>query len=127
MQCNSSYARSSYSEYCHTISAGPERNRIRDKLRDINWRDLVNELDLINQLTSIGEVCSKEHDPMPCRLAEVLERFIQSQPSESCKETVEKIVVALEQLENHYQATELRKIFLTGESCLHVSCIDALG
>ena len=101
--------------YCHTISAGPERNRIQHKLRDVNWRDLVNELDLTYQLASIGEACSREHDPAACRLAGILERFIQSQPSETCKRTVEKIVVALEKLKNHYQATELRRMFMIGE------------
>ena len=81
---------------------------------------MVNELDLTNQLTSIHSACRTDLDPVNCYLTQVLNKFIQSQPPETCNKTVEKIVIALEELGNHYEATELRRLFITGELCMHV-------
>ena len=81
---------------------------------------MINELDLTNQTTSIHGACNRDVDPVNCYLRQVLNKFIQSQPPETCNRTVEKIVVALEKLGKKYEATELRRMFITGESCVHV-------
>ena len=55
-------------------------------------------------------------------MRQVLNKFIQSQPSETCNRTVKKIVIALEQLGNYYEATELKRMFIPGELCIQVLC-----
>ena len=122
------YARNGYSKY-FLICTVSERNRIRKKLRDADWSDLVNELELTNQLTSIHGACSRDLDPVNCYLRQVLNKFIESRLHETCDRAVEKIVAALESLGKHYQATaaDLREMFLTGESCVHMVCKDTLG
>jgi hypothetical protein len=46
-------------------------------------------------------------------LREVLGKFIQSQPPETCNKTVEKIATALEELGSVKEAHELRRMFAT--------------
>ena len=72
--------------YCHTISAGPERNHIQ---RHINWSDLV--FTNSNQLTFIHSACLADLDPVKCYL-------IQGLP-ETCNRTAEKIVTLLKSSE----------------------------
>ena len=95
---------------CHTIiSVGPERNSILETLRDVDWKVLLDQLNLTNQATSIDSACGKDPDPNTSCLRELLKRFIHSRPSEKCNE---KIVIALESLGNHYvkEATELKRM-----------------
>ena len=103
--------------HCRTLYVGPERNSIRGIIRDVDWKDLAYQLDLINQTASIQGTCNMESDPVTCYLREVLDRFIQSQPCETCNKTVEKITTALEKLGSRYgkNVNELRRMFAMGE------------
>ena len=59
---------------------------------------------------------------MTCYLREIIGRFIDSQPPETCNKTVEKIAIALEKLGKRYwkEVHELRRMIATGELCVHV-------
>ena len=100
------------------LCIGPERNRLQDKLKDVDWEVLADELNLTGQKASIRGTCNHEHDPVTCYMREVISRFIQAQPPQICKKTVEKIVKALENLGDRYvrEYSELKTVFsLIGE------------
>ena len=103
----------------HTISVGPEQNSIQNILRDVDWNILAYQLDLKNQVKAIDAACSvKDQDPLTCRMREVLSRFIQTQPPETCNKTIEKIAVALEKIGNRYVKETFELRGMTGEMCV---------
>ena len=104
------------------VYIGPERNSIQEKLINVDWRVLTDQLDLTSQTRSIHGACYKELDAVTCYLREIIGRFIDSQPSEVCNKTVEKIAIALEKLGRKYwkEVHELRRMIATGELCVHV-------
>ena len=82
-------------------------------MKDVDWEVLADELSLTGQKGSIRDTCKSDHDPVTCYLREVISRFIQAQPPQKCKKTVEKIVKALENLGDRYarEYNELRTVF----------------
>ena len=100
-----------------TISVGPQRNKMQDILRDVDSAALIDELELTNHKSSIHKICVMDPNPATCSLREILKRFIHAQPPQNCEKTVEKIVIALENLGDHYvkEANELREMFSTGD------------
>ena len=95
-------------------------------LRDVDSAVLADELKLTDQMASIHDICIRDRDPATCNLREVLRRFIHAQPPQSCKNTVEKIVIALDNLGDHYvkESTELRKMFSIGDLCVYLQLYD---
>ena len=95
---------------------GPQLNHIEAILSDIEWKTLAQQLKL-NQMAAIHGACQNEMDPTPCKLREVVRRFINSQPLESCCDTVEKIATALEELTSPHilQASKLRLLLCDSE------------
>ena len=88
-------------------------------LINVDWKDLVNQLNLTHQTIEIDVACRNQISAVMarCYLREVVGRFIQSQISPSCQNIVEKIAKALEEFgERHiYEANQLRQIFKIGE------------
>ena len=81
-------------------------------LRDVNWEDLADQLDLDDRVTSIDVACTNERRAIRamCYLREVVKKYIQSQPSESCDLTVGKIAKALDELGYINEASQLIRI-----------------
>lgn len=79
-------------------------------LKDVNWEDLADQLDLDDKVTSIEVACTNERRAIraTCYLKAVLKKYIQSQPSESCDMTVGKIAEALDELGYINEASQLR-------------------
>ena len=84
-------------------------------LNDVNWKTLADQLNLQDQVAAIQDICNREIDIRPCYFREVVSRYIQSQPEESCDNSRRKIVTALEELGFVNEASHLRGLKL-GES-----------
>lgn len=100
----------------YTYLLGHDKNVIQDILEDIPWRKLADEMELRKK--SIHEACKNEYIPSECCIQEVVQRFIDTQQSEPCWQTVEKIITILEKLDNYkYQhvISQLREEFDIGE------------
>ena len=100
------------------ITTGPDRNRIQGVLRDVPWK-------MLNQNNAVHEACKNEgSDRAECHIREIINW---SQSSESCQDTVKKIITALEKLATPYvkQASELWGMFGEGEHVL-IDCIIPL-
>ena len=89
------------------LCIGPERNGIQAVLNDVNWKALADQLNLQDQVASIQEICNREIDIRACYFREVVSRYVQSQPKESCDNTRRKIVIALEELGYVKEASRL--------------------
>ena len=84
----------------------------------VDWEALANQLNLQDKVAAIQDKCSSRNDIRPCYFREVVSRYIQSQPEESCDNSRRKIVTALEELGYVNEAGRLREL-IVGE--LHVS------
>ena len=91
---------------------GPERNAIQEVLRDVDWKLLANQLNLVGQVSAIELTCLRQTSDS-CYVREILDRFIHSQPLESCQETAEKLVRALQELGGKlvYEINQLKVMF----------------
>ena len=67
-------------------------------LNDVNWKALADQLNLQKQVASIQDICHREIDIRPCYFREVVSRYLDSQPIESCDNTRRKIAEALKKL-----------------------------
>ena len=67
-------------------------------LNDVNWNKLADQLRLHNQVADIQELCSRVFDIRPCYFREIVSRYLDSQPEESCDNTRRKIAKALKKL-----------------------------
>ena len=81
-------------------------------LNDVNWETLAYQLNLQDQVDDIQDECNSKTDKRPCYFREVVSRYIQSQPEESCDNTRRKIVKALEELHYVNEASRLRELIL---------------
>ena len=67
-------------------------------MNDVNWKALAYQLNLQDQVAAIQDICYREIDIRPCCFREVVSRYIQSQPEESCDNTRREIAKALKEL-----------------------------
>ena len=101
--------------HCYYVTlnhlTGPQKNKIVSILKDVPWEELDQQLNL-NQISYIDGACQREKNPVPCKLREVLNRFINAQTAQSCCETVQKIASALENLPEprKFEASKLREM-----------------
>ena len=75
----------------------------------VDWKTLADQLNLKDQVADIEEKCNSRR---PCHFREIVSRYIQSQPDESCDNTRRKIVKALEELRYVNEASRLRGLKL---------------
>ena len=87
---------------------------------------LANALNIMDQKDAIFKTCTRDPDPATCELREVLNRFIDTQPPESCKETVMKIVIALESFGDRYvkKSNELKRMFSLGDILNYIHTVS---
>ena len=76
-------------------------------MNNVNWNTLAYQLNLQKQVAAIQDICHREIDIRPCYFREVVSRYIQSQPEESCDNTRRKIAKALEELGYVNEASRL--------------------
>ena len=91
---------------------GPDRNAIIEAVLNVNWNTLAYQLNLQDQVAAIHDICNREIDIRPCYFREVVSRYIQFQPEESCDNTRRKIAMALEQLGYMNKASHVRKLIV---------------
>ena len=75
----------------------------------VDWEALANQLNLQKQVADVQEKCNNIR---PCHFREIVSRYIQSQPEESCDNTRRKIVKALGELRYVNEASRLRGLKL---------------
>ena len=88
-------------------------------LNAVDWKTLADQLNLQDQVAAIQDICHREIDIRPCYFREVVSRYIQTQPEESCDNTRRKIVKALEELRYVNEASRLRTL-IVGELYQHI-------
>ena len=97
-----------FSHQCLFEILGPDKNKIINILKEVNWQKLANQLNFSHN--SISENCGREVDLNYCCRSSLVNKLCELQGS--LIDAIQKLVEALEELEYVLQAKQLFSKFL---------------